>query len=264
MPFIEDLLELRADDADIRYDGWEHEIAQIRGFRIRGFPWFRTNVTSNISEAVKNFEEYMHSILSEDIDREDDDRLWHHDVFKLQQETFSPKQFRDAANGTPISFWRAVICLILSEAVARRFGRISQSSIIYKKMSIEPAVSYIYEFENKTIELIQAAKPDFLGHLAVVTGQRSTRVFSDMANGMLVTHKLAARVRQAIINEPSWSFELGDVGSKPPGAGNQVPYRKKCSQNENWDVDDDEVERSRLRLAHLDINIEIDRVRTMS
>jgi len=264
MPFIEELIDMRVDNADIRFSGWEHNIAQIRGYRIRGFSWFKTEITGNISEVLSSCEEDIRSILLADGDRDDSDRLWHHDVFKLRDEVFGPKQFRDAANGRPVSFLRAVQCLMLAEAVARKSDRIKQPLVVYEKLRIEPAVSYIFGFTRQILDQIQTAKPEFLGHLAVVTAQPAKAIFYDMAVGMLVTHKLAVRVRQAIMNESSWNFELGDVGSRPPGAGNRVPYRKKCSQLENWDVDDDQVETNRLALEHRNIKIGIGRVQNIA
>ena len=73
---------------------------------------------------------------------------------------------------------------------------------VIRHFSIEPAVSYIGNFDMRVYEKVEEMSPRFFDYLAEATLQGSKEIFFNLARGGgTVTHKLACRIANAIENE---------------------------------------------------------------
>lgn len=238
-PFMETLVTTRVEGVDFRYPGWELEIGNSKGFRLRGQSWFKLNVINNTKTVLGNPEEELKKVLDEDQKLPNDQRRWSHPVFDLSAEKFASNQLYAAFRREPLIFPRAIQSLILCAAAAEKISPTVSFNDVLEKMSLEPAFSYIYGFTPSTIENIDAAYPGFLDRLAVVTSQPSRKIFSNMADGELATYKLAMWVREAIMNEPRLNVTLGDIMIRPKSGDKGQKYSSKpCGENFEVDFED--------------------------
>lgn len=229
-------------DVDVTYPGWEHEIGSRKAYYVRGFSWFRDKVLNDhlfVTECGSYIPE-MKKLLSKR-------RGWTSLPFGWKDD-FSIRQFIDTASRyrklTP-KFHKAAEVILLCEVIARdihsRDPRRPAPEEVYRRMRIEPAVSYVHGFDRSVIERLSPTDLDLLRRW---TGQPGNEVFFDLAGGHTVTHKLALRVREFFTIRLT-DVPLGDVGFRFRGKN----YRLGPSSNEFVDVDTRELpEVSTLRL----------------
>jgi len=192
---------------DVTYDGWNKETAQERAFYIRGYTWYRNNVLEKIGINITDCKQFIPDQADIISGRES----WHDGLFDWKK-PLAPNQLLEAVSKKkrkPIKFEKAVACLVVFEAMAKRLPGFDAQDV-YGHMRIEAAVSYINDFNMNTLDTIRSRDSDFLENLKKSTEQRSKAVFNDMAGRKTVTHKLAVRV-QEFIREKYKDSEIGDV-----------------------------------------------------
>lgn len=216
-------------EVDITYEGWEHETGESKAFYVRGFSWFRDHVINgymNITDAGDFIDDMKEIVKSRP--------AWLATPFRWQED-FGTRQFIDAASPqrklTP-KFHKAAEIIVLCEAIAAYVHTKDPSrpdpGKVYDHMRIEPAVSHLHGFDRTLLATLESAHQDFMADIRRWTGQKTPLVFSDMALGKSVTHKLARWTQNYITNRFPGS-RIGDVDFR-------LGRRKKCSPSMEEDV----------------------------
>ncbi len=196
-------------EVDITYPDWENETGLKKSYYVRGFTWFRNEVLRDrlyVTDCASYIPE-MKKLLKER-------KGWRKLDFKWEED-FSPRQFIDTASLyrklTP-KFHKAAEVILLCEVIARdlhaKDSKCPTPEMIYERMRIEPALSYINGFDRQIADRLSSKELD---DLRAWTGQEGNEVFIDMANGHTVTHKLATRTREFLAARVP-GIKLGDVG----------------------------------------------------
>jgi len=238
---VEDPLQLLVHN--VAHGGWESGLAQERCFYVRGIEWFKSAVLGgkvNVT-ACKDYIPEMKRILKAR-------RGWHRLGFDWT-EPYAARQFIDVASertrATPM-FQKAletvVLCEAIAEAVHHKDSSRPTKEDVYERMSIEPAVSYINGFTPELLrELL--SEPEMADRLRDQTGQRRLSVFSEMASGRTVTHKLAVRLFERVLRD-----KFGTVRIDPPES-RYDPARRLYQPAKDEEVDVPESALPALRQA---------------
>jgi hypothetical protein len=226
-----DLLKLLL--ANVAYGGWEHQTAEQKAFYVRGFTWFRERIINgrmSINDCVQN-PQHIDTMMA----RVQSRPAWLSHSFDWD-ERLGGRQFVDAASiqrRKPLKFCKAVEVIALCETVADALHAADPSRppglSVYARMRIEPAVSFVHGFDASVMAQIEA-RPESAQELRRWTGQKSLDVFSDMAGGKTVTHKLALWTHN-FLDKRFPSSRLGDVDCRYNPKRDYTP-----SDNEDFEV----------------------------
>lgn len=195
-------------DQDVRYPNWEQTNGVKNAFYVRGFTWFRDEVLEgrlNVTDGVS----YIPMMKKELADR----TAWHVAKFRWT-DPFGGRQFIDTASSRSAyapNFQKAVEIVLLCEIIARELrkknGKGPSADDVLLHMHIEPALSFIHDFNLGVWETLT---PGERTQLRQWTGQPGNNVFVEMANGNTVTHKLAERTKRFFERQKP-NVDLGDV-----------------------------------------------------
>ncbi|MGB0695816.1 MAG: hypothetical protein ACPGOY_09205 [Rhodospirillaceae bacterium] len=232
---LEDLLRY-----PVAHDGWERDIANIhKVFYLRGFSTFELEVLRNQS-IVSNNKTTWYIYINEMIELIGSRKQWIDSNLLSKVDEYSIRQAQDGLSKQrkPLLFGKAVQTLVLLEVMAKHIfdatGDSRDPSIVYEKMNIEAAISYIPGFERSSFDIALNRNQDLLQHLLNQTGQTNPTVFYHMADRKaVVTHKLALKVHETLNKEPT-SLKL----NKPDFKFNtQYKYRASKDEDINAAID---------------------------
>ena len=185
---------------NISYEGWQFTLGLKKAFYVRGATWFRTNVlreTTKIGKYIEELPSFEEKIRSTSPD-------WMIPGFDWSRD-FASRQAIDGlslSKRKPLRFDKAVKTLHFCQVVAQRLkseGKTDvDSSDVYKKMRIEPAVFYLRDLDSRALKSLEEEVPNVLNDLCEHCAQVHKLVFDDMARGHTVTRKLAERVSDLV------------------------------------------------------------------
>jgi hypothetical protein len=221
-------------DKDVRADGWERNIGTQNAFYVRGFTWFRDAVLQNRLN-VTDSSDFIAPMKDELAKRP----AWKETHFAWDS-TFGIRQFIDAASSTKTyapNFQKSaeiiLLCEVIATALNKKHGSGPTADDVLGHMRIEPAVSFIHDFNQGVLDGLTGPQKVMLRQW---TGQFGNEVFVDMtANRKTVTHKLAKRTLHFFRkNVPG--ADLGDVDYRFNAKRNYKP-----STAERIDVKEEDI-----------------------
>ncbi len=178
---------------------WVGAIGDRRGFRVRGFSWFREQVPQGVA-ALAPLLPAVGSAVGQ--------RPGWHTLPFAWTEPFSIRQVYDAANRRPLLFPKAAMTVMLCELAVKERGL--DPSEVYRNMRIEPAVYRIADFTKGVLEQALANRDDILNILTRECAQETSDVFYDLANRKTVSFRLATAARTVLRRELP-RLRIGDV-----------------------------------------------------
>jgi len=216
---------------NIEYDGWEHQIGNQRAFIVRGFTWFFNCLASNgNNRRAANFEDKKYIDRMQKILESRDE--WINLPFPWNED-FSPRQamYASSAKSNPskrfLSFYKAVQTIVLCEAIIEDIKNTTLD--VYENMRIQPSLSYIHEFEQKHLDVLNKNKQ--FDELIEITGQKTRSVFNEMAQGHSVTEVLAVAVHQ-FFRDKHPEISIGSVDFRP-----NARMKNKTSTYEDFHIE---------------------------
>lgn len=181
---------------DVTYDDWENQTASENAFYIRGYTWFRKNILEMIPMNITACGPMIpraKKILAERTE-------WQNRGFDWATRLATTQITYGVSNDKrrPLRFHKAVEAIVVFEAIAERYMQEKSPPSfgpldVYGHLRVEAAVSYVNNLKT-AMEEIRSRDSQFFDKLIAATGQEDLEVFSDMANGVTVTHKLAEAV----------------------------------------------------------------------
>ena len=176
---------------------WDIVMRDRVAFRVRGFTWFRSEVTPAVSGVVGHLagveaEFEAHTGLKA--------LRFNWDV------SFAAAQLFKAARGEVLRIDKAVKTILACELAAR--AKEIPAAALHRNMWIEPAVFIVESFDDDYVEMAETRMANVLQTIANDVKQ-PRRVIADMVAGKTVSYGLAQRVRGALIKR---------IPAVPPGA----------------------------------------------
>jgi hypothetical protein len=197
----EDLLTSR----ELFSDHWFVEFGKAKVFYVRGSTDFKGRVLHEVSR-IYEYKQTMKTLLNLM-------QGWGDSYFNWQ-EPFSKIQLSDGLNKHLLSFDKAAqVILLCATAAQERHGEDAArptGAEIYGKMRIDPAVYFIHGLDKVKLDEIRQRDSGFLTQLRLRTGQKTTQVFTDMAERKRVTLRLA-RLVHAELRLSFPDMDLGDI-----------------------------------------------------
>jgi hypothetical protein len=178
---------------------WVGALGDRRGFRVRGFSWFKEKVPAGVAAMTPLLRGLGDTVAARP--------NWVALPF-VWTEPFSIRQVYDAANRKPLLFPKAAMTILLCELAAAERGIDPRE--VYRNMRIEPAVYRIADFTAGTLVQAESVRDDILNILTRECGQESSEVFRDMADRKVVSYRLATRAH-AILKRELPRLRIGDV-----------------------------------------------------
>ena len=180
-------------DVDVAYEGWESQIANKTLFYIRGYTWFVEHVLKPQEKPISRCFQYVERMKAIIAERQ----RWNDGSFDWSAAYNADQAMRAVSDQRrqPIMFDKAVQTVVLFEAMAEPLLA-TEATQILGRIRIEAAASYINDFTPEILAELERRDAGFLQSLKDFTAQRSVQVFTDMAQGVTVTHKLAKRVKR--------------------------------------------------------------------
>jgi len=213
--------------------GWEVELGAMRIFRVRGFSWFKKDVTPNVSDLAPLIPAMQAKFIPEPADQPPALPGWTALKTFRWAEAFAMRQVYDAAGSDPskrlLQFAKAAKVLLLCEMKAAEVGVTAET--LYQHMRLEPACFGISDFTRQTLQAAERDREDIVSVLRRETAQESQGVFWDMADGKWVTYRLATQVRR-ILKKELPKLRIGEV---------VIPLNGRRTPSPNERIDGDSI-----------------------